>query len=80
MPSPKWTHPDRQERQEHRTDSEQAFTEELDDTAATVMGDMQGDPRMIDEVWSHPDWLSWEVVMDHEVDTLQQAGTWEMVP
>lgn len=50
--------PDWQERQEHSIDSEQTLTAGLDNAAATVIGDAQGDLRMINEVQSHPDWHS----------------------
>jgi len=80
IPNLKWTHPDWQERQEPSTDSEQVFTAELDDAAAAAIGDAHGDPRTIDEARSRADWHGRKVVMDCEIDTLRQAGTWETVP
>jgi hypothetical protein len=62
------------------TDSEQAFTAELDDAAAAAIGDTHRDPRTIDEAQSRADWHSWKAAMDREINTLREAGTWETVP
>jgi hypothetical protein len=57
-----------------------AFTAGLAPAAAAAIGDAQDDPRTIEEARSRSDWPLWQQVMDREMKTLEDAGTWETVP
>jgi hypothetical protein len=45
-----------------------------------VIGDARDDPSTIKEARSCTDWPLWLQVMDREIKTLKDAGTWESVP
>ncbi len=47
---------------------------------AEAISDMQGDPRTVNKARSRQDWPLWQKVMDCEMQTLEDAGTWETVP
>jgi len=59
---------------------EATFIAEIEDVVAATVLDAQEDPKSLCEVQSCPDWLSWKEAMDREIQSLQQAGTWETVP
>jgi len=54
-----------------------AKTTELIQITANELGD---DPKTLTEVQSQPDWPKWQEAMDHEMKTLEDAGTWTDVP
>ena len=39
-----------------------------------------GDPKTLAQARSHSDWPEWQQAMDREVQTLEDAGTWDTVP
>jgi hypothetical protein len=57
-----------------------AFASELTPTIAEAIGDAQDDPNSVNEARSRSDWPLWQQAMDREMKTLEDAGTWEMVP
>ena len=57
-----------------------AFTAGLVPAAAVAIGDMQDDPRTIEEARSRADWPLWQQAMDCKMKMLEGAGTWETVP
>jgi hypothetical protein len=46
--------------------------------AATAQ-EVTGNPKSLNEVQAHADWPRWKEAMDHELTTLEKAGTWETV-
>jgi hypothetical protein len=48
----------------------------VDDIILMVIQDAQGDPKTLHKAQSCLDWPQWQEAMDHEIVTLQQAGTW----
>jgi len=66
--------------QEEECDKDKAaFIAEIEDAVAAAVLDAQGDLKSLREAQSCPDWLSWKGAMDREIQSLQQAGTWETV-
>jgi len=57
-----------------------AYHTDVEEAAAAAVQVAGGDPKSLREVQSRSDWPSWKEAMDHELSTLQQAGTWETVP
>ena len=37
------------------------------------------EPRSLTEAKCHPDWPLWEKAIEEELETLQIAGTWELI-
>ena len=66
--------------EEKRDKSECAFLAEIEEAIAAAVQDAEGDPRSFREAQSCSDWPCWKDVMDREIKSLQQAGTWETVP
>src|SRR6266702_759951 len=80
-------------KQKKKTAAAAAFTDDFADFGADcefvagvtpliaeAISDMQGDPRTVNEVRSRQDWPLWQKAMDREMQTLEDAGTWETVP
>jgi len=66
--------------QEEECDKDEAaFIAEIEDAVTAAVLDAQGDLKLLCKVQSCPDWLSWKGAMDCEIQSLQQAGTWETV-
>ena len=51
----------------------------LEDVMAATLHDAEGDPKLLQEVWSRADWPSWKAAMDREMETLEKAVTWKPV-
>jgi hypothetical protein len=56
------------------------FLANLDSVIAVAIKESDGDPKTVSEVWSCPDWPYWQKAMDHEIKSLEVAGTWKTVP
>ena len=56
------------------------FCVELDGIIAAAIHEAEGDPKTLSEAQTRSDWPLWKAAMDHELETLEQAGTWETVP
>ena len=56
------------------------FLAEIEEAIAAAVQDADRDPRSLREAQSCSDWPCWKDVMDREIQSLQQAGTWETVP
>lgn len=56
------------------------FASELTPVIAEAIGNTQDNPNTVNEAWSRSDWPLWQQVMDCEMKTLKDAGTWETVP
>jgi Reverse transcriptase (RNA-dependent DNA polymerase) len=61
------------------SDVEMAFHIRINMMTAAVAHNTSGNPQSISEAQSHPDWPEWQQAMEHEIDTLKHAGTWETV-
>jgi hypothetical protein len=61
-------------------DADTAFYVDIEEAAAAAVQAAGGDLKSLHEAQSHSNWRSWKEVMDRELSTLQQAGTWETVP
>ena len=59
-----------------------AFIAELTsiDFVASAISDSRGDPNTVNDAQSRTDWPLWQHAMDREMNTLNDAGTWETVP
>ena len=66
--------------EQERDESECAFLAEIKKAIAAAVQDADGDPRSLREAQSRSDWPCWKDAMDREIQSLQQAGTWETVP
>ena len=51
----------------------------LEDIMAAALHDAEGDPKSLQEVWSHTDWPSWKAAMDCKMETLEKVVTWKPV-
>jgi hypothetical protein len=56
------------------------FSVGYDDIIGVALQDVDSDPKSLLEACSHSDWLRWKEAMDHEIATLEKAGTWVTVP
>jgi transposase InsO family protein len=52
----------------------------LESAATAAVFETEGNPKTLHEAQARPDWPLWKEAMDHEIATLEQAGTWETVP
>ena len=62
------------------TSGDFAFHAGFDDVIAAALQDAEGDPKSLSEARSRADWSNWKAAMDHEMSTLEEAGTWSTVP
>jgi hypothetical protein len=53
---------------------------EIDTTMAAAAHDTNDDLRSVSEARSRPNWPEWQRAMEHKIETLECAGTWETVP
>ena len=56
------------------------FSVELDGIIAAAIHEAEGDPKTLSEAQARIDWPLWKAAMDREINTLEQAETWETVP
>ena len=61
-------------------DDEGAYLVEIKEAIAAAVQDAEGDLKSYWEAQSRSDWPCWKDAMDREIESLQQAGTWEKVP
>jgi gag-polypeptide of LTR copia-type len=52
---------------------------DFDNFIAAAISGANGEPGLLYEARSHPDWNLWKEAMDRQYDTLQRVGTWETV-
>jgi hypothetical protein len=55
------------------------FASELNEIATEAMEDLNEDPVSLQDAQSCSDWPLWADAMDREIETLEQAGTWQTV-
>jgi len=65
--------------EEECDEDEAAFIAEIEDAVAAAVVDVQGDPKTLCKAQSCSDWHSWKEAIDREIQSLQQASTWETV-
>ena len=51
----------------------------LEDVMAAALHNAEGDPKLLQEVWSCTDWPSWKATMDCKMEMLEKAVTWKPV-
>jgi Reverse transcriptase (RNA-dependent DNA polymerase) len=56
------------------------FHATLDHEIIAAVQEAKGNPKTLHEAQSCSDWPRWKEVMDHEMGTLEKAGTWNTVP
>ena len=60
--------------------SEYAYLAQSEELLEAAVNKAQDDPKTLSEARSRSDWPKWQEVMDHEIATLEEAGTWTTVP
>ena len=60
--------------------SDSVFSAIFAEDLATAMAEARGDPTLLTEAQSRPDWPRWKEAMDRELATLKKVGTWYDVP
>ena len=62
------------------TDNEDyIFFAEHEPLITAAAQDASDDPKTVSEACLRPDWSSWKIAMDKEIDTLEKALTWTTV-
>jgi Reverse transcriptase (RNA-dependent DNA polymerase) len=62
-----------------------ASAADIDDCAYSAevqaaLKDMSGNPKTLPKAQGRPDWPKWQDAMDRKISTLQNTGTWSVVP
>jgi Reverse transcriptase (RNA-dependent DNA polymerase) len=60
--------------------AEMAFHVEIDMTMTAAAHNANGDLCSNSEARLRPDWPKWQHTIEHEIETLERAGTWDTVP
>jgi hypothetical protein len=55
------------------------FLADLDSVITAAIKESDGDLKTVSEAWSCPNWPHWQEAMDHEIKSLEVAGTWKTV-
>ena len=54
--------------------------DEHGDFVATLIEEVENNPKSLSEAQAHNDWPRWKEAMDAEITTLDRAGTWSNIP
>src|SRR6266404_9686234 len=54
--------------------------DEHGDFVATLIEEVENNPKSLSEAQAHNDWPHWKEAMDAEITTLDRAGTWSDIP
>jgi hypothetical protein len=60
--------------------AEAAYLADVKQAIKAAIQEVKGDPKLLHEAQFRSDWPHWKDAMDHKIDVLEWAGTWETVP
>ena len=60
-------------------EAEATYLADLEDAIAAAVEEVDEDPKLLREAQSCSNWPCWKEAMDHKIESLKQAGTWDTV-